>query len=422
MYASLSVEEVAPMRRNIIVLFAVALATAFLASCNLGGTGCDVQSKTQGGGSGSVGGRTTPSVCGTASNDFTPNGPNCTSNGTHTSFLYVGDQSTGNIDTFGLSSDGTLEFMCHSAHMDDPVGTMAVSGNKLLFNYSSMDAVLYGWHANGPVLTAVANTPDPVGGIGARLYADPLGRFLYVPNGHSITAMDVNTLGGTPGSPFQGSGITVALHPNGKFLYNLDFNMIWQFSVSDAGALALLQVPSVTYVAGVPVISMKVDPTGKYLYVLTNRSISFYRIDQTSGQLTVAADVPAAALQPNSEAADFTFAGGGQFVYVANPGSITSGMGWVDAFAIDAATGALTPVPGGPFLASAGTPNHVVADPDNQHLWVVVGTPGSSQIFGMTIDPATGALTPPAVSPTGFPFAGKSPAALATPAATPAAQ
>ncbi len=410
------------MLRKIPVVCALVVALVFMASCGLGNTGCDVQTKTQSGSGGSVGGRTTPSVCGTATNAFTPNGPTCSSNGSHTSFLYVGDRLTGNIDTFGLNSDGTLEFMCHSAQMDADVTTLANSANKFLFAYSSSNARLFGWTLNGPKLTPVPNTPDPVGTIGGglddRLFADPLGHFLFLGNSNSagITVMNVDTLGGTAGSPFPdgSTAAKMATHPTGKFLYSFHGTVITEFAVSTSGVLTPLALPSVAYLAqGGPVEMIKVDPTGKFLYVLATGSISFYRIDQTTGQLTFASDVAPAALQANSAPSDFTFDANGKYLYVANPGSLLGAMGWVDAFAIDSTTGALTAIPGEPFLTNEGTPYHVVADPDGQHLWVVVGSSGGpSRIFGMTIGTG-GVLTPPATSPTGFTFGGNSPAALA---------
>ena len=70
--------------------------------------------------------------------------------------------------------------------------------------------------------------------------------------------------------------------------------------------------------------------------------------------------------------------------------------GNVSGYAVDAATGALSPVPGSPFAAGT-TPDSVAVDPSNK--FVYVANQGSNNISAYTIDSATGALTPVSGSP-----------------------
>lgn len=70
--------------------------------------------------------------------------------------------------------------------------------------------------------------------------------------------------------------------------------------------------------------------------------------------------------------------------------------GHVSAYAIEATTGALTPVPGSPFSAGAGR-NEVTVDPSGQFVYVVNG---AGNVSAYTIDPGSGALT----SIPGWPF------------------
>jgi len=81
----------------------------------------------------------------------------------------------------------------------------------------------------------------------------------------------------------------------------------------------------------------------------------------------------------------------GQFVYVANVND-----GTVSGFAVDNATGVLTPVPGSPFAAGGG-PQSIAVDPAGK--FVYTANRGSNDISGYTINPTTGALTPVPGSP-----------------------
>jgi len=82
-----------------------------------------------------------------------------------------------------------------------------------------------------------------------------------------------------------------------------------------------------------------------------------------------------------------------QFLYVSSPP-----YGTVSGFVVNATTGGLSAVPGGPvatgILPSAGT-----VDPSGQFLYVSNGGEISDSISAYTINPATGALAPIAGSP-----------------------
>ena len=91
-----------------------------------------------------------------------------------------------------------------------------------------------------------------------------------------------------------------------------------------------------------------VDPKGKFVYVTNHGTgnVSAYAINTASGALTQVQGSPfAAGANPTSVAIDPT----GNFAYVGDIGNGSSGN--VSAFAINAGSGALTPVQGSPFLA-----------------------------------------------------------------------
>jgi 6-phosphogluconolactonase (cycloisomerase 2 family) len=59
-----------------------------------------------------------------------------------------------------------------------------------------------------------------------------------------------------------------------------------------------------------------------------------------------------------------------EFVYVANLGVVGNGHGSISAFTIDGSSGALTPVPGSPFLVD-DHPGAITAGPQGHHLFVL---------------------------------------------------
>jgi len=84
-----------------------------------------------------------------------------------------------------------------------------------------------------------------------------------------------------------------------------------------------------------------------------------------------------------------------QFAYVANSSSAD-----VWGYAIDSATGALTPISGSPFPAEVG-PLSVAVDPTGRFAYVL-NHGGSDNVSGYAIDPTSGALT--FISGFTFPF------------------
>ncbi|HJY77042.1 MAG TPA: beta-propeller fold lactonase family protein [Burkholderiales bacterium] len=74
------------------------------------------------------------------------------------------------------------------------------------------------------------------------------------------------------------------------------------------------------------------------------------------------------------------------FVYVTNEASET-----VSVYAIDAGTGALTPIAGSPF-ATGRQPLGIAVDPSGKFAYVANSSPGSNSVSAYTINASTGAL------------------------------
>src|SRR6516165_99530 len=109
-------------------------------------------------------------------------------------------------------------------------------------------------------------------------------------------------------------------------------------------ALCLAPVLSVSFGR----VSAQGQPTGgSFVYVINNASFDLdaYAVDSTTGDLTLVSGSPyPTGDQPVAVTVDPT----GRFVYVVDYNNLPA-LGFISAWSIDGATGALTPVPGSPF-------------------------------------------------------------------------
>jgi len=153
--------------------------------------------------------------------------------------------------------------------------------------------------------------------------------------------------------------------------------------------------------------SIAADPKGRFLYVLNrgdglNRGgISSYRINPSTGLLSPAGSAVITG-DPNGQLANsVTVDPSGRFVYVSNSQSNDIQPNFIDsaisAYAIDAASGALTPV-GAPVAAHmpghGEQPASLIVHPTGKFLFAAVyDYSGPGDIMSFTIDQTTGALT-----------------------------
>ncbi len=173
-----------------------------------------------------------------------------------------------------------------------------------------------------------------------KIASDSGGYRLYVANQGSqdVSAYFIYRNNGwlhpVPGANFPVAGVStdIAVHPSNKFVYVTTAdaygwiqgksNSVTAFSVASNGAL--VPVPGSPFLTGGENWGIAIDPTGHYLYA------------------------------------------SGIF-------SDSSGEGVINAFSIDQATGALTPIPGSPFPIIA---------------YECSSCSGSEQILGMAVDPS----------------------------------
>jgi 6-phosphogluconolactonase len=228
-------------------------------------------------------------------------------------------------------------------------------------------------------------------------------RFLYVtesPN-NAVAGFTVDASSGGLAPTKQGSiaagttPVRVASDPAGKFLYvaNQGSNNVSAYTIASDGTLA--PVAGSPFALTAPGVDVAVDPSGKFALVAQGSqsagtgAIAVFSI-AASGALTPVPGSPF-VLQHNPHAVIIDPAG--NYVY-------TAGMS-VEAFSIDQTTGALTPVPGEPFqpVGPANCPTcagptiafNLAIDPTDTHLYTADSFAGS--VYGFDIDASTGALT-----------------------------
>lgn len=187
----------------------------------------------------------------------------------------------------------------------------------------------------------------------------------------------------------------VAVHPSGKLLYMSGFDSgLFAYHIGDDGSLQ--QINSVPYPpkpAGVPTLSAD----GTLLYVASlaegTNQIYGYAIDSATGTLT---PVPGSPLTVGpSVVPGIGFKGpqgltpfldpAGPYLYVASQND-----GNVDAFNVSAKTGALSPVAGSPIATHSMLPVSLASDPAGRFLYV--GDYGNVNIAAFQINQSTGAL------------------------------
>ena len=284
----------------------------------------------------------------------------------------------------------------------------------------------------------------------------PNGKFAFTAsdNGLKIHAFTVDQTTGAltevAGSPFLIAGFTVgttfpdiAVDANSAHLYiaSQGDSLVAAFSIDpNSGALTQLGTwPTAGGAAGIPAFS----PNGNFLYVLdtTVNDISGYSIDPTSGALT---PIPGGTFPTGSQPDWIVFTAKGDFAYVANSGEDTisaysvnsttgvltalstpsypthehpqyltidptgthlyapvalgTASGAIDAFTINA-DGSLTEVPGSGSWVVGITPRYLAIDPNGQFAYVSSAGTGGTGVYGFSIDPSTGVLTPLAGNP-----------------------
>jgi 6-phosphogluconolactonase len=253
-------------------------------------------------------------------------------------------------------------------------------------------------------LRPIAGSPFRVGFDPRCLVIDPANRFLYVSDiDFEIHAFRIDPATGrlfpVAGSPFPGgsynNGMVVA--PSGRFLYTAS---PYDEELEPNGSILVHEIDPVTGAlmqVGGPVPSgrftfhVALHPSGRYLYA-TNRfsnTVSAFAIDEASGALT---PLPGSPFKAGQGPSALVLAPTGKLLYVANNGS-----GDVSVFEVDPHRGTLAAAPGSPW-AVGPLPVDMALDHSGRFLQVSHTYP-HDRVSAYTVDPVRGSLRAVAGSP-----------------------
>ncbi len=212
------------------------------------------------------------------------------------------------------------------------------------------------------------------------------------------------TVSAGSGSGLTGNVTTVAVActnlPQYAYVVNNGDNTVSQYAIDASGILSPLSVATIA--TGNSPQSVTVDPANKFVYVtnLADNTISQYVI-QSDG--TLAPNTPATVATGHGPWA-VTISPSGAWAYVANSADNT-----ISQFSISSA-GALVATAIAP-VATGIEPWNITLSPNGKYVYVANHgnvAPGGMTISQYAVDATTGALTPlnPATLPTAFPYPG----------------
>lgn len=294
-------------------------------------------------------------------------------------------------------------------------------------NEQSQDITAFSINASIGALTELAGSPVAIGADPVTAGVDPSGRFLYVFantifNGSTVEFLYEYTIDSAAGVLTPASSSPTVLGSGlGAVITSIAFNTTGNLAylgqaIGGTGQQASTVICNVDFSTGnLTQISaaqpasgganrLVVSSNGGFLFSVnaTAGMLDVFGISAGGGQLAEFAGSPyAVGPSPSSVAVSPS----GNFVYVANengayqPGNVPSQYdGSVSGFAINAATGALTQVPGSPF-SDGINPASIVVDPSGTFAFTastayLSGFSGFAQVLGFSINASSGTLMP----------------------------
>ncbi len=251
--------------------------------------------------------------------------------------------------------------------------------------------------------------PQSSGGVApCHLAVDPTGHALVVANYHTgivaaIPLQPDGTLGAPHVIPHSGHSVDpvrqtsphvhcVNLSPDGRFVLVCDLGLDRIFSYRLDAARALLAPAATPFAATAPGTGprhLAFGAGGRHVYAITEmgNTVVACDYDPATGALTPRQSLP--TLPPDfkgaSSGAEIQVHPNGRFLYASNRGHDS-----IAVFAIDGATGRLTPVEITP--CGGKNPRSFSLSPDG--AWLVCANQNSDSLTVLRVDAATGRLTP----------------------------
>ena len=216
---------------------------------------------------------------------------------------------------------------------------------------------------------------------------------IYISNDHTG---QLRRIGVTPQVPRIS-----ATDPTGRFVYMIpsESELIYSYAI-DPGTGTLSEVAP-PLAAGTGTVAAHVHPNGRFLYLANANEDRIVRFSiGDNGALT---PLPPLSLEPGSFPHVSRMTSDGHYLIVGNTGSLLgdTGVSNIAVFALDAANGALSPVPGSPF-ASPTVPFDIELAVNDSLLYVTSHRSNLTAAF--RFDRATGALSaipaPTRINPT----------------------
>ncbi len=340
-------------------------------------------------------------------------------------FLYVSAELSNDVTTYGIDGTSGVLTNLRTVRARPGARAIAVSRGSAAVTYTPTFAYVANQNSNNVSMYAINATTGALTSTGAvaagtqpvSVAVAPSGRLAYVANlcgsvscsgNGNVSAYTIDgstgALNTVPGSAFAAgsSPRSVAVDPSGRFAYvaNSGSSDVSAYTI-DSTTGALTSVAGSPFTAGTTPFSVTVDPSGRFAYVANlgsgsvSGNVSAYTIDRSTGALSPVPGSPfVAGSFPSSVAVDSS----GEFAYVVNEcGNIfCSLIGSVSAYTIDSSTGALSPIAASPF-ATGMSPRSVAVHPSSRFAYVANGS--SSDVSAYTGDSSTGALTPVPASP-----------------------
>jgi 6-phosphogluconolactonase (cycloisomerase 2 family) len=272
---------------------------------------------------------------------------------------------------------------------------------KRLFATNSLTASLTGAAINQTtgVLTAVSGVPLASGAGANGPTVTPNGRFLYVTNrddstisGYSVNAT-TGAVASVPNSPVQAGQLPIeppTADPTGRFLYATDQanSRLFGFGI-DATTGELTPAPGSPLTTAAATISVRVDPTGRFAYVVTRTAadaiaLSAYGIDSVTGEPTAVAGTPFAVgtSMPMPGAMELSADGAALFI-------LTSPQGLIHGYTLSPTTGLPEPMSGSPFTPPSSA-SRLRPHPRLPVLYVGGSNFIAAYQVGATLTPLTG--------------------------------